>query len=97
MGGILLELMRILVHVGGDQVVGDDVLQEIEPEQGELGQHAALLRDAGGQHIVEGGDAVGGDEEQMIVTDQIKVADFPAGEKLQAGKISMQEYVVVLS
>ena len=69
--------------------------QEVEPEERELGEHASLLRDAGGQHIVEGGDPIGGDEEQVIVIDKIKVADFPAGVKLQVGKISMEENVEV--
>jgi len=32
----------------------------------------------------------------VIVIDQIKVADLPAGEKLQAGKIGVQQDVVVL-
>ena len=89
LGGILLQLLRILMHIGGRQVVGNDVLQEVEPEQGELGQHSTLLRNAGGQHIIECGDPIGRDEQQMIVVDPVNVANFPAGVQLQVRKVSI--------
>ena len=47
-------------HVGRDQVVGHG--QVVEPEEGQRRQDAALVGDAGGQHPVEGADAVGGDD-----------------------------------
>ncbi len=74
-------------------MVGHDVLQEIEPEQRELGQHASLLRDAGGQHVIERRDAVGGDKQQVVVADLVQVADLAAGEELEVGKIGLQKNV----
>ena len=61
------------------EVVRDDVRQLVEPERRQLGQHLALVRDAGAQHVVEGGDAVGGDQEQRVVRGR-NVADFPGAK-----------------
>ena len=58
--------------------VATDVAQEIEPEQRKLREYLALIRNAGGQYVVEGGDPVGGDEEQ-VVPDAIDIADFAFG------------------
>ena len=49
------------------------------------------MRNAGGQHVVESGDAVGGDEQQMLVVDTVHIADFAAGVKFQFGKVGLQE------
>ena len=95
--GILLQLLRILLYVGRCQMVGDDVLQEVEPEQRKLRQHSSLLRDAGGEHVIERRDPVSCDEEQVIVVDAVNVANFPAGVKLQVGKVGIQENVVTCS
>ena len=46
-GGMLANRRRVAVHVGGDQMVGDDVLEKVEPEQRNLRQHPALVRNAG--------------------------------------------------
>ena len=67
-------------------MVGHNVAQELEPEERNLGQHAPLMRDAGGQHIVEGRDAVGGHEEQTIRVEVVHIADFSAGMQFEFGK-----------
>ena len=51
---------------GGEEVVGDGVLEVVEPEGGYLGEDGAFVRDAGAEDVVEGGDAVGGDEEEVV-------------------------------
>ena len=79
----------ILVDVGGDQVIGDDFGEEIEPEQGKLGEDASLVGDAGGQDVVEGRDAVGGDEKQLLIVDGVDVADLAAGVKVEVGEVSL--------
>ena len=79
----------ILVDIGGDQVVGDDVGEVIEPEQGNLAEDASLVGDAGGQNVVEGGDAVGGDEKQLLVADGVDVAHLAAGVKLEIGEVGL--------
>ncbi len=63
MVGVFLGRGGIARYVGGDDVVGDNVAQELEPEKGNLGEYTPLVGNAGGQHIVEGKrDAIGGDE-----------------------------------
>src|SRR5919109_304050 len=68
-----------------------DGFQEIKPEQRELREHATFVGNAGGQHIIEGRDAVGGDEQQMLVVHAIDVSHLAAGVQLQFGKISLQQ------
>ena len=87
--GILADRRRILVDLGRDQVVGDDIGEVIEPEQGNLGQDAALVGNAGGQNVVEGGDAVGGDEEQLLVAEAVHIAHLAAGMKVEIGEVSL--------
>ncbi len=52
--GMCANRSRVLGHVGGDEVVGHDVFEEVEPEQGDLRQDAALVRNAGREYVVEG-------------------------------------------
>ena len=87
--GVFADRGRILVDIGGDQMVGDEVGEVIEPEQGNLAEHASLVGDAGGQNVVEGRDAVGGDKKQLLVADGIDVPHFAAGVKLEIGEVSL--------
>ena len=91
--GVLLELRRIFVDIGGREVVRDDVLEKIEPEKRQLGQHAALFRDAGGEYVVERRNAIGGDEQQLIGINPVHITNFAAGEKLKVGNVSLDKYV----
>ena len=52
------------VDVQREQVVRHEIAHALEPEAGELGQHLALVGNAGAEHVVERGDAIGGDDEQ---------------------------------
>ena len=56
-----------------------------------------LLRNAGGQNVVEGRDTVGGHEQQMVGIDPVDVTHFPAGVEFQVGKIGSQNNVGNLS
>ena len=87
--GIFADGCRILVDVGRDQVVGDDVGEVIEPEEGNLGEHASFVGDAGGQNVVESGNAVGGDEKQLLVADGVNIAHLAAGVKVEVGEVSL--------
>ena len=82
---------RITVHIGGDEMVGNDVLEKVEPEQRNLGQNAALVRNAGRQHVVERGNAVGGHEEQVVGVEVVDVADFSARVQFKFGVVRSQE------
>ena len=78
----------VLVDIGGDQVVRNDVGEVVEPEQGNLAQHASLMRDAGGQNVVESGNTVGGHKKQLLVADAVDVAHLAAGVELEIREVS---------
>ena len=84
----------VLRHVGGDEVVGD-VFEEVEPEEAELGEHAALVGDAVGHDAVEGADAVGGDEEEGVA-EVVDVADLAADGRLEFGDGALEQGVVLV-
>ena len=75
--------LRVTGYVGSDEMVGNEVSEKVEPEQGDLREHAALMRNAGCQHVVECGDAIGGNKEQVVAVEIVDVSDFAAGEKFQ--------------
>lgn len=77
--------------VGADEVIGDQVAEEIKPEERHLRQHDAFAGDAGGEHAVEGGDPVSGDDEETVVADGIDVADFAAFGRGPAGEIGFEQ------
>jgi hypothetical protein len=78
-----------LFYVCRDQVIGDDVGQEVEPEKRNLGEDTAFLGDSGGQNVIKGGNAVGSDEKQLLVVQGIDVPDLAAGMKLEIGDFSL--------
>ena len=47
-------------------MVGDDVPRPFEPERGELRQHLPLVGNAGAENVVERGDPIGRDDEQLV-------------------------------
>ena len=49
------------------------------------------MRNAGRQNVVESGDAVGGDEEQLLVVHGVHIADLAAGVKVEFGKVGLQQ------
>ena len=76
---------RAAQHLVGDprvvgragQVVGR--LDVIEEEHAHRGQDAALVRDLVVQDVVVCGDAIGGDEQQVLVVDGVQLANLAAG------------------
>ena len=75
-------------HIEREEVVRDDIGQLVEPERRQLRQHLALVGDAGAQHVVEGGDAVGGDQEQRIAQ-VVDVAHFAGAKPRDAWRRSV--------
>ena len=69
--------LRVARHVALAHVVRHHVLQQVEPEERELREHAALARDRGGQHHVERAQAVGRDDQQLVA-EVVHVADLSA-------------------
>ena len=76
-------------NVGGDEMVGHDIGEVIEPEHRNLVQYASLMRDAGGQNVVEGRNAVGRDEKQLLVANAVHVSHLAAGVKLEVGEVGL--------
>src|SRR6266849_5350562 len=73
---------------GAEDMVGDDVLQEIEPEERELSQNAALVGNGRGKDDVEGGKPIRGDDQQLAA-EIVDVTDFAARGGFQAGELRL--------
>ncbi len=77
----------------GLQVVGNGGRGAVEPEIGNLRQHLALARDAVGHDAIKGGNAVGGDEQEVFA--QIEdFADFAGFEFIESGQVQLQQRLV---
>jgi hypothetical protein len=82
--GAPAEILRHAVG-GGHEVVGDDVLGEVEPQHGQAREHAALVRDRRRVHDVVGRDPVGGDHQQ-VVPQVVDLADLALGDEGKVGR-----------
>ena len=80
-----MQLHRVVGDVGREQVVGREVAQEVEPEQRNLREDDAFAGDRRAEDAVEGGDAVGGDEQDLVVADGVNVANLTAGDEREVG------------
>ena len=66
---LVLGLAEKLRHIGGihrKHVVGQNILRQIEPELGHLGQHLALVHHGVVQDHIKAADAVGGDHDEAV-------------------------------
>ena len=72
-------------------MVGHQVAKKFKPEKRKLGQHPPLVRDAGGQYIVKGGNAVGGDKQQPVFVQMVNVAHLAAGVQFEFGEVGLQQ------
>src|SRR5436190_10544735 len=72
-----------------------DIGHALEPEPGELGQHFALVGDAGAQHEIECGDAIRRDDEKRGCPGRqrhvIDVADLAASIERQTFECSFEQ------
>src|ERR1700681_2787250 len=89
--GILLRRWGISFHIVRDHMVGHEVAEEIEPEEGNLGQYASLMWNASGQHIVESRDAIGGNEEKMLTVEIVHIPDLTAGVQFQFREVGAKQ------
>jgi hypothetical protein len=71
-------------------MVRRDLRQELEPEHGHLVQHLALVGNPGPEHVVEGGDPVGGDDQQ-VVAEVVHVAHLSAPGEGKGGEVGCQQ------
>ncbi len=84
--GVFPAFFGKIVYIGGDQMVGNDVFHLTEPECGNTGEHISLAGYSFVHDDVEGGYAVGGDDEEFIAQ-VIDVADLAAPGALQVGEV----------
>ena len=68
-----------------------EIAHALEPEPGQLRQHLSLVRDAGAEDVVERGDAIGGDDQQLVA-DLVDIANLAAAVKSQAIEIGLEEW-----
>lgn len=74
-------------------MIGNNVAQKFEPEKRKLSQHLAFVGDLRRQDMVESGDAIGGDEEQ-IVTNFVDVPYLASCMQRQSGQFGLGEHSV---
>ena len=67
------------------------VAHPLEPEGRQLREHLALVGYARSEHVVERGDAIGRDEQQ-VVTHLVDVADLAASVQLQIGEGGFEKW-----
>ena len=66
-------------------------LEEVEPEEGELSENLALVGYSATQNMVEGRDAVAGDEEELIAGEGVDVSDLTAGCEGEIAEIGLEK------
>jgi hypothetical protein len=81
---------RIARDIGGDEVVGHYIAKQLKPEERELRENFAFAGNASGEHVIEGGNAVRGDEQKRFV-DGIEVAHLAAREQRNIAEIGLRE------
>src|SRR5438309_1789496 len=72
-------------------MVSDCVLEEVEPEERELGENSAFIRDTAREHMVEGGDAIRGDEKKLVFTERVDIANLAARGEGERAEISFEK------
>src|ERR1700761_2984110 len=71
-------------------MIGDEITEVVEPEEGNLSEHAAFAGDPCGQHMIECGDSIGRYHEQKIFY-RIQIADLTSSKKLEVFEFSGDE------
>jgi hypothetical protein len=68
--------------------MGNDAREFFEPEKRELGKNAPFVGNGRGKNDVEGGKAIGGDDEKPIA-EVVDIANLAAASELESGKFSL--------
>ena len=86
--GKRMELRWVLREIGCQKVSRDEVTQKIKPKNGKLRENPSLVGDAGGEHVIERRNAIGGNDQELIA-DAVYVADFAARVERNALQICL--------
>ena len=87
---IRLQCLRKVGDAGCDQMIGDKVREQIEPEERNLCENLPFARNPGCQNMVEGGDAVRCHQQQRIVN-CVKIPHFAAAKQRYIAQICSEE------
>ena len=68
-------------HITLDDMVGNNILKHIHPEQGDLVQNNTLVRNGTSHHDIEGAHTVGRHDEQGFIVHRINIADLATGNQ----------------
>ena len=79
------------MEVSRHKMVGYDAPQKIEPEQGNLRQHSSLVRNPRRKDIIEGGYAIGSNEQQPVIGQGIHIPDLAAHVYLKIWKFCSEK------
>ena len=79
------------IDVNRDDVMRDQVADVIEPERRQLREDLALVGNPGAKHVVEGRDAIGRDDQQ-VVPDFVHVANLAAAMEGESGERGFEEW-----
>jgi hypothetical protein len=71
-------------------MIGDEIAEVVEPEEGNLREYPAFAWYSRGQHMIEGRDSIGRDHEQEI-PHRIEIADLTSGKQLQVFEFGSDE------
>ena len=69
--------------IGREEMRGAQAIEQAEPVRGQHGQDGALVGDRLVEDDVEGGEPVGGDQQQSLLIDAVGLTDFPPMNHLQ--------------
>ena len=61
-----LQRGREACDVGLDDVMRDQIAHALEPERRQLREYLAFVGDAGSEDVIERGNAIGGDHDQVV-------------------------------
>jgi len=72
-------------------VIGNHIRQELEPEQRNLVQDAAFVRNTCRQNIIKRRNTVAGYEQKLVLVDIVNVSDLTAGLQFEIWKIGANQ------
>ncbi len=81
--------LRVFIDSCGNQMIFDDSLQQVEPEEGKLRQHCTLAGDGLVHDDIIGRDTVSGNHEEFVGMsgDLVHIPNFPPMFEYEIGEI----------
>ena len=80
-----------MLHIGGNEVIGNYVLQKLEPEERKLGEYVPFVGNPRSQHVIKGRDSVRRHDEKVFVVYTVQIANLAAGVNLKFRKVCLHK------